>query len=131
MAYDLQSAPHRFAPGSTAIRMMIGEVSTIEEELALAQADARDMKRTVIALRTELEAAHAEIHDATLRAIQSRACCRRRSSSQPSVMSAAMRLPCEQWIIPEARPSMLSPPRGERVRASTYSQAARTRGSAP
>jgi hypothetical protein len=53
--------------------MMIGEVSTIEEELALAQADARDMKRTVIALRTELEAAHAEIHDSTLRATQASA----------------------------------------------------------
>lgn len=53
--------------------MMIAEVSTIEEELALAQADSRDMKRTVIALRTELEAAHAEIHDATLRATQSSA----------------------------------------------------------
>ena len=53
--------------------MMIAEVSTIEEELALAQADSRDMKRTVIALRTELEAAHAEIHDSTLRATQASA----------------------------------------------------------
>jgi hypothetical protein len=52
--------------------MTFSEVSTIEEELALAQADSRDMKRTVIALRTELEAAHAEIHATTLRVTQAK-----------------------------------------------------------
>ncbi len=62
-----------FAPGSSVRYMMISEVSTIEDELALAQADSRDMKRTVITLRTELEAAHAEIHESTLRATQASA----------------------------------------------------------
>ena len=65
--------PGKFNWGSTVHCMMIAEVSTIEEELALAQADSRDMKRTVIALRNELEAAHAEIHDTTLRVTQASA----------------------------------------------------------
>ena len=47
--------------------------STFEEQLALAQADSRDMKRTVIALRTELEHAHAEIQAVTARVNQANA----------------------------------------------------------
>ena len=53
--------------------MTFSEVSTIEEELALAQAESRDMKRTVVALRTELESAHAEVHATTLRVTQTAA----------------------------------------------------------
>jgi chromosome segregation ATPase len=52
---------------------MIADLSSLEEQLILAQADSRDMKRTVIALRSELEAAHAEIHAAALRVTQANA----------------------------------------------------------